>query len=451
VTFSHVVNPATEEILAEVECHDQHAVSAATTRAIAAQEQWARLTPDERCRLLRRFASNMAERGEELALAECRNVGKVIEDARADAAMAIDTVEYFAELARRRSGRVAPVDRGVSMTFHDPLGVSALIVPWNFPLAITSWKLAPALAAGNSAVIKPSELTPLSALLLQEIARDSDLPPFLVQVLTGPGRHVGEALLRDPAVAKVSFTGSTEVGKAVASAAASSLKRVSLELGGKSANIVFGDADLEQAAYEAPMAAFLNAGQNCCARGRILVERTVADRFTEMFIERANSLRVGDPLDPGSDVGPVITRQRQAAIDGFLGPDEVLWRGDVPQGSGYWSAPTLVGPVSNSSRIATEEVFGPVAALVLFDDEAEAIRLANESEYGLSGSIWTSSGARALRVAGAVKSGVLSVNSHDSVRVGWPFGGYKMSGYGRELGPEALDAYSEVKSVFVAT
>jgi betaine-aldehyde dehydrogenase len=328
----------------------------------------------------------------------------------------------------------------------------ALIVPWNFPLTIAAWKVAPALAAGNTVVLKPAELTPLTALRLADLALEAGLPEGVLNVVVGPGSSVGRRLVEHPDVAKVAFTGSTEVGRGIAEGAAATIKRVTLELGGKSANVVFADADLDAAAAAAPGAVFGNAGQDCCARSRILVQRSAVDAFLERLEPAVQGIRVGDPLDEATEMGPVISAAQRASVGSFLddGPP-VLIRGSAPEGPGYWFAPTVVGPVGNGDRVAREEVFGPIAAVIPFEDEAEAVRLANDTIYGLSGSIWTRDAARALRVARAVESGNLSVNSNSSVRVATPFGGFKQSGVGRELGPRALDHYTEVKTVFVST
>jgi len=341
---------------------------------------------------------------------------------------------------------------GIDLTFREPLGVVALIVPWNFPLTIASWKVAPALAAGNTVVLKPAELTPLTALELERIALEAGLPEGVLGVVVGPGSVVGERLTEHPDVAKVAFTGSTEVGRRIAAVAAETIKRVTLELGGKSANIVFADADIERAAAAAPMAVFGNAGQDCCARSRILVERSVLDPFMAELERHVLELRVGDPLDERNEIGPLISAPHRDTVASFLDDGApVAFRGTAPEGAGYWFAPTVLGPIDNHARAAREEIFGPIAVVVPFTGEEEAIRLANDTIYGLSGSIWTRDGARALRVARLLDTGVLSINSNTSVRIATPFGGFKQSGLGRELGPDALLAFSEEKNVFIST
>jgi betaine-aldehyde dehydrogenase len=366
--------------------------------------------------------------------------------------MVAECFRYYAAAPQRLLGDTIPVSGGVDMTFREPLGVVGMIVPWNFPLVISSWKVAPALAAGNTVVLKPAELTPLSAIELERIAIESGIPEGVLNVVAGKGSVAGQRLVEHPDVAKVAFTGSTEVGRGIAEAAAGTIKRVTLELGGKSANVVFADADLEAAATSAPGGVFGNAGQDCCARSRILVERSVLDEFMGHFEGAVKGLRVGDPLDDSTEMGPLISASHHETVSSFLeGDPPVAFRGDAPEGPGFWFAPTVLCPVSNDDRQAREEIFGPIASVIPFEGEAEAIAIANDTPYGLSGSIWTRDGAKALRVARAIDSGVLSINSNLSVRVSTPFGGFKQSGVGRELGPHALDHYTEVKNVFYAT
>ncbi|HWI09524.1 MAG TPA: aldehyde dehydrogenase family protein, partial [Solirubrobacteraceae bacterium] len=372
-------------------------------------------------------------------------------DARGEMGMVLDTFRYYAAAPERMLGDTIPVGGGQAFTVREPLGVVALITPWNFPLTIASWKMAPALAAGNTVVLKPAELTPLTALRFEQLAAEV-LPEGVVNVVAGPGRTAGNRLVEHPDVAKVAFTGSTAVGRAIAAGSAGTIKRVTLELGGKSANVIFADADLERAAAAAPMAAFGNAGQDCCARSRILVQRSAVERFMELLEPAVKSIVVGDPLDEATEMGPLISADQRATVAEFV-PEQapVAFRGSAPAGRGYWFPPTVLFPVDRGAPAVTEEIFGPVAAVIPFEDEAEAIEIANSTIYGLSGSIWTRDGARALRVARAIETGVLSINTNTSVRVATPFGGFKQSGIGRELGPHALDAYSEVKSIFYAT
>jgi betaine-aldehyde dehydrogenase len=410
------------------------------------------VAPAERAALIRALADAIEAGSAELALLEARNVGKPIGDARGEIGMVVETFRYYAGAPERLLGQTIPVAGGLDMTFREPLGVVGLIVPWNFPLTIASWKLAPALAAGNAVVLKPAALTPLTALELERIALAAGLPDGVLNVVAGPGSVCGRRLVEHPDVAKIAFTGSTEVGRAVAAGAARTIKRATLELGGKSANVVFADADLEAAAAAAPGAVFANAGQDCCARSRILVERGALDDFLAALAPHVESLRVGDPLAEETRMGPLISAGQRETVSSYV-PDDapVAIRGRAPDGPGYWFPPTVLGPMSNRERAAREEIFGPVACVVPFDDEADAVRLANETIYGLSGSVWTRDGAKALRMARAIETGVLSINSNTSVRVSTPFGGFKQSGVGRELGPDALEHYTDVKNVYYAT
>jgi acyl-CoA reductase-like NAD-dependent aldehyde dehydrogenase len=447
-----VLEPATEGVLETVPRAGVEEVDAAVARAKAAYPAWRSVAPGDRARLLLRVAALVEDRLEELATLEARNAGKPIGDARGEIGMVAETFRYYAGAVERNLGDTIPVAGGVAMTFREPLGVVGLITPWNFPLAIAAWKLAPALAAGNTVVLKPAELTPLTALRFEGLALEAGIPEGVVNVVVGPGRTCGTRLVEHPDVAKIAFTGSTEVGASIAAGAAQTIKRVTLELGGKSANVVFADADLDRAAAAAPMAMFANAGQDCCARSRILVERPALDSFMAALEDAIDALKVGDPLDPATEMGPLISAGQRESVASFV-PDDapVAIRGSAPGGPGFWFAPTVLCPVAPTDRAATEEIFGPVATVTPFSDEAEAIRLANDTIYGLSGSIWTRNGARALRMARAIESGNLSLNSNSSVRVTTPFGGFKQSGYGRELGPHALDHYTEVKTVFYAT
>jgi len=446
-----VIEPATEAVLQEIPRAGVEDVDAAVARARDAFAGWRAMGPGDRASLLHGLADELASEREALALLEARNAGKPIVDARGEMDMVVATFRYYAGAPERLLGDTIPVAGGQAFTVREPLGVVGLIVPWNFPLLIASWKLAPALAAGNTVVLKPAELTPLTALRFAEIAGRAGVPEGVVNVVVGPGSVVGRRLVEHPDVAKIAFTGSTEVGRSIAAGAAETIKRVTLELGGKSPNVVFADADLEAAAAAAPIAVFGNAGQDCCARSRILVERAALDRFMELLERSVTKIRVGDPLDERTEMGPLISSGQREAVASFLdGEAPVAIRGSAPEGPGYWLAPTVLCPVDPGARVAREEVFGPVAAVIPFTDEQDAVRLANDTIYGLSGSIWTRDGARALRVARAIDTGVLSINSNTSVRVATPFGGFKQSGYGRELGPHALDAYTEVKSIYYA-
>jgi acyl-CoA reductase-like NAD-dependent aldehyde dehydrogenase len=447
-----VLEPATEAVLAEIPRAGVEETDAAVARAKAAYPAWRAVAPGDRATLLYRLADALAGELESLAVLEARNAGKPIGDARGEMKMVVDTFRYYAAGPERNLGDTIPVSGGVGMTFREPLGVVALITPWNFPLTIAAWKLAPALAAGNTVVLKPAELTPLTAIEFERIAVEAGIPEGVVNVVAGPGRTCGQRLVEHPDVAKVAFTGSTEVGRTIAAGAAQTIKRVTLELGGKSANVVFADADIQAAAAAAPGAVFGNAGQDCCARSRILVERSALDAFMEAFEEGVEAIRVGDPLDEATEMGPLISAGQRETVASFV-PEgaPVAIRGSAPDGPGYWFPPTVLCPVDPSDRAVTEEIFGPVVVVVPFRDEAEAIALANDTIYGLSGSVWTRDGAKALRVARALETGVISVNSNTSVRVATPFGGFKQSGVGRELGPHALEAYSELKTVYYAT
>ncbi len=455
-----VVNPATEAPIAELPLGGVGEADDAVARALAAGPAWRAVAPADRARLLRRFAARVEEHGEELAQLETANVGKAIVDSRDEVAMVAEVLYFYAGAVDKHRGATVPVAGGVDMTFHEPLGVVAAIVPWNFPVAITSWKVGPALATGNTIVVKPAEITPLSALRLAELALEAGIPEGVLQVVAGKGSVVGSRLVEHPDVAKVAFTGSTEVGRDVMRRASATIKRVTLELGGKSASVIFADADLERAAEATPGGVFANAGQDCCARSRVLVQRGVVDRYLELLADALTRWTVGDPTDPTVQMGPLVTASHRRVVEGFLAPGmgapgggavEVFAAGTVPDGPGFWFPPTVVAPADPGWRMAREEIFGPVVAVIPFEDEEDAVRLANDTPYGLSGSIWTGDGARALRMARAIQSGNLSVNSHSSVRVQTSFGGMKQSGFGRELGLEALASYSDVKNVFVST
>jgi len=445
-----VINPATARPVAEVHLASLAETDAAIERAHEAFAAWRAVAPGERAALLRRFAAVVDSHIDELAELEVRNAGHTWGNARWEAGNVRDCLNYYAGAPERLFGRQIPVPGGVDVTFHEPLGVVGVIVPWNFPMPIAGWGFAPALAAGNTVVLKPAELTPLTAIRLGELALEAGLPEHVLTVIPGAGAVVGERFVTHPLVRKVCFTGSTAVGKRVMRGCAEQVKRVTLELGGKSANIVFADADIDAAAAAAPYAVFDNAGQDCCARSRILVERSAYDEFLARLEPAVTALRVLDPSDEASEMGPLISAGQQAAVRGFLDEVDVAFAGSAPGGDGFWVPPSVVAVDDPAARVWREEVFGPVVAVMPFDDEAHAVELANDTEYGLSGSIYTQDLGRGLRVARGVQAGNLSVNSHASVRYWTPFGGYKQSGLGRELGPDAPMAFTEEKNVFIA-
>ena len=447
-----VINPATEQAVTTVTLSTAAETDAAIERAAAAQVSWRAVAPGDRARLLRRFAAEVDAHVAELAELEVAGSGHPIGQATWEAEHVRDVLLYYAAAPERLTGRQIPVAGGLNVTFHEPLGVVGLIVPWNFPMPIFAWGMAPALAAGNTVVAKPAEVTPLTARRIGELALAAGLPPGVLTVLPGKGSVVGQRLVDHPLVRKIVFTGSTEVGREIMAGCARQVKRVTLELGGKSANIVFADADLERAAATAPYAVFDNAGQDCCARSRILVQRSVFDRFMELLEPAVAGVRVGDPALPETEMGPLISAAHRDRVASYV-PDgaPVAFRGAAPGGPGFWFPPTVLAPAGADSPAFTDEVFGPVVTVTPFEDEADAITIANDTPYGLSGSIWTENVGRAIRVARGVETGNLSVNSHSSVRYWTPFGGFKQSGLGRELGPDALDSFTEVKNVFIAS
>ena len=450
MTVHTVVNPATEQAVTDVPLASVAQTDAAIERAHEAFPAWRALPPGERATLLRRFAAVVDAHVEELAELEVRNAGHTWGNATWEAGNVRDCLNYYSASPERMFGRQIPVAGGIDLTFHEPLGVVGIIVPWNFPMPILGWGMAPALAAGNCVVVKPAELTPLTAVRIGELAREAGLPEGVLTILPGAGTVVGDRFVTHPLVRKVAFTGSTAVGKRIMAGCAEQVKRCTLELGGKSANVIFADADLRAAAAGAPYAVFDNAGQDCCARSRILVERPAYDEFLGLLETAVQGMAVLDPSDRSSEMGPLISAQQRSVVQGYVDEVDVAFTGPAPEGPGFWVPPTVVLAESTEQRIWREEVFGPVVAVLPFDDEADAVAKANDTEYGLSGSIFTSDVGKALRVARGIEAGNLSVNSNSAVRYWTPFGGYKQSGLGRELGPDAPNAFTEEKNVFIA-
>jgi betaine-aldehyde dehydrogenase len=447
---TQLINPATEDVLQTVELLDAAAVDDAVARAKVAQKAGAASPPADRAAALRSFAAVVDAHIGELAALEVANSGHPVSAAEWEAGHVRDVLQYYSASPERLIGRQIPVAGGLDVTFHEPIGVIGVITPWNFPMPIAAWGFAPALAAGNAVLLKPAEWTPLTSIRLGELAVQAGVPADVFQVLPGKGSVVGERFVSHPGVGKLVFTGSTEIGTRVMAGAAEQIKRVTLELGGKSANIVFDDCDLERAAATAPYGVFDNAGQDCCARSRILVQRSVFDKFMELLEPAVKGVVVGDPAHRDTEMGPLVSRPHWESVASYV-PDDapIAFRGSAPQGPGYWFPPTVLTP-DRADRTVTEEIFGPVVAVLPFEDEADAIGLANATDYGLSGSIWTENLSRAMRVSRAVEAGNLSVNSHSSVRYNTPFGGFKRSGLGRELGPDAPEHFTETKNVFFA-
>jgi len=441
-------NPADDSVIQDVPLATVHDVDQAVIRAQAALPAWRDMAPNDRVKIMRRFAETIAAHAQELAELDTRNMGMPIGSSKWCADTAAEVIHYYAGAIDKHLGHTYPVAGGVTMTFHEPLGVVGLIVPWNFPVLIACWKLGPALACGNTVILKPAETTPLSAMRLGELALEAGIPEGVLQVVVGTGPEAGWRLVEHPMVRKIGFTGSTAVGKRIMAGGAEHLKRVTLELGGKSANIVFADADIETVAASAPGAVFDNSGQDCCSRSRIFVQRPIFDEFVELMIAETQKIVVGDPMDPATNMGPLFTRAHHNRVSSYLEGVTPTWTGSAPTGNGYWFPCTIIATSDITSRVCTEEIFGPIATIIPFTDENDVLKMANDTEYGLSGSVWTRDAERAMRVARKLEGGTLSVNSNSSVRFSTPFGGFKQSGIGRELSMTAMDHYSELKTIF---
>ena len=441
-------NPADDSVIQELPLATVHDVDQAVIRAQAALPAWRDMAPNDRIKIMRRFAETIAAHAQELAELDTRNMGMPIGSSKWCADTAAEVIHYYAGAIDKHLGHTYPVAGGVTMTFHEPLGVVGLIIPWNFPVLIACWKLGPALACGNTVILKPAETTPLSAIRLGELALEAGIPEGVLQVVVGTGPDAGWRLVEHPMVRKIGFTGSTAVGKRIMAGGAEHLKRVTLELGGKSANIIFADADIETVAASAPGAVFDNSGQDCCSRSRIFVQRPIFDEFVELMIAETKKIVVGDPMDSATTMGPLFTRAHHDRVSSYLEGVTPTWTGAAPTGNGYWFPCTIIATADITSRVCTEEIFGPIATIIPFTDENDVLRMANDTEYGLSGSVWTRDAERAMRVARRLEGGTLSVNSNSSVRFSTPFGGFKQSGIGRELSMTAMDHYSELKTIF---